>query len=358
MSDEGARPPKLGVLLVVLLLLGSVGATAYWLNRPQPEDGPIGQPPEADVFCSGRIDAAKQVIALEPSVAGRVVAIFVAEGDEVKADQEVIRLDSAAAESRLAQAKASVEAAQVELDYANADKERFPKQVEMKKHLIAAAGARVEAVRKALQQRIDQDKVTPLGKAEREAMEAQILELTELEKAEKKQLAELEDREAKGQGTGLRIRAMEAKLKAANADEQLAARAVAECVLKAPSAGTILRLQATVGGLVAPGTYSPPIIFAPAGPLILRAEVDQEALNRVKVGMAAEVTDENHPEGQVWKGKVTYISPYVAQRRALVLDPGEVNDVRTVECVISLDSPAEGLWIGQRMRVRIIRHNR
>jgi hypothetical protein len=30
--------------------------------------------------------------------------------------------------------------------------------------------------------------------------------------------------------------------------------------------------------------------------------------------------------------------------------------VRTVECVIELDSPgAEELWIGQRMRVRIIR---
>jgi multidrug resistance efflux pump len=355
MSDDGARPPKLGVVLVVVLILGSVGATAYWLNRPEPETAPVAPPPEADVFCSGRIDAAKQVIALEPSAAGRVVEIYVAEGDVVKADQDVIRLDSSAAEFRLAQAKASVEAAQVELDAAKADQQRFPKQVEMKKHLIAAASARVDAVRKALQQRVEQKSVTPLGNAEKEALEAQITELEELEKAEKKQLQELEDREAKGQGTALRVRGMTAKLKAAQADEQLAAKAVAECVIKAPTAGTILRLQATKGGLIAPATYSPPIIFAPAGPVVLRAEVDQESLNRVKVGMAAEVTDENHPEGQVWKGKVTYISPFVAQRRALVLDPGEINDVRTVECVIALESPTEGLWIGQRMRVRILR---
>ncbi len=356
MSDDGARPPKLGVFLVVFLLLGSVGATAYWLNRPEPETTPIGSIPLADVFCSGRIDAANQVIALDPSVAGRVVAIYVAEGDKVSAEKEVIRLDSATAEARLAQAKAFVEAAQVELDAANADKQRFPKQVEMKKHLIAAATARVEAVRKALQQRIDQDKVSPLGKAEREALEAQIVELEQLEKAEQQQLAEIEDREAKGQGTALRIRAMAAKLKAAQADEQLAAKAVAECVIKAPAAGTILRLQTTVGGLIAPGTYAPPIIFAPAGPLVLRAEIDQEALNRVKEGMTAEVTDENHPEGQVWKGKVTHISLFVAPRRHLVLDPGEVNDVRTVECVIALESPTDGLWIGQRMRVRIARN--
>lgn len=355
MSDDGARPPKLGVILVVLLLLGSVGATAYWMNRPEPDPTPMDTLPAGDVFCSGRIDAAKQVIALDPSVAGRVVAIFVAEGDEVKAEQEVIRLDSAAAESRLAQAKAIVEGAQVELDYANAEQQRFPKQVEMKKHLIAAATARVEAVRKVLQQREEQKSVTPLNKTEKEAMQAQILELEELEKAEKQQLAELEDREAKGQGTALRIRAMKAKLKAAQADEQLAEKAVAECVIKAPTAGTILRLQATVGGLIAPGTFAPPIIFAPAGPLVLRAEIDQEALNRVTVGMSADVTDENHPEGQIWKGKVTHISRWVAQRRTVVLDPGEINDVRTVECVIALESQTEGLWIGQRMRVRIAR---
>ena len=206
-----------------------------------------------------------------------------------------------------------------------------------------------------LQQRVEQEKVTPLGKAEKEALEAQILELVQLEKAETQQLAEVEDREAKGQGTALRIRAMVAKLKAVKADEQLAEKAVAECVIKAPSKGTILRLQVAVGGLIAPGTFAPPIIFAPAGPFVLRAEIDQEALNRVKVGMTADVTDENHPDGQVWKGKVTYISLFVAQRRLLVLDPGEVNDVRTVECVIALESQTEGLWIGQRMRVRIAR---
>ena len=38
-----------------------------------------------------------------------------------------------------------------------------------------------------------------------------------------------------------------------------------------------------------------------------------------------------------------------------VLEPGELNDVRTLEAVIEFDPPAEGLVIGQRMRVRIMR---
>jgi len=32
-----------------------------------------------------------------------------------------------------------------------------------------------------------------------------------------------------------------------------------------------------------------------------------------------------------------------------------VNDVRTVECVVELDGSTDGLFIGQRMRVRIKR---
>ena len=37
----------------------------------------------------------------------------------------------------------------------------------------------------------------------------------------------------------------------------------------------------------------------------------------------------------------------------MLLDPGEMNDVRTVECVIVLDGDPAGLLVGQRMRVRI-----
>src|SRR2546427_6836152 len=42
--------------------------------------------------------------------------------------------------------------------------------------------------------------------------------------------------------------------------------------------------------------------------------------------------------------------PYTTLFRSL--EPGELNDVRTVECVVTLDSH-EGLLVGQRVRVRL-----
>ena len=52
-------------------------------------------------------------------------------------------------------------------------------------------------------------------------------------------------------------------------------------------------------------------------------------------------------------GTVLRVGNWVARKRTVLLDPGEVNDVRTVECVIALDGSPDGLLVGQRMRVRI-----
>jgi multidrug resistance efflux pump len=348
MGEEN-RPPRAGFIVMLVLLAGSIAGTAWWLNRPGP--GPLAGPPpeEIDVYCTGRVDAAGQVTGLDPAQPGRVVEVHVAEGATVAAGQPLVRLDDSTAQARLIQAQATLDAAQVELDVTLRDKGRVPNQIAAREAILKAAAARVEAARMLIQQRKDQQQVSPLGKPEQEAMEAQVRELEQMEISQRLELEDLKKIDPE-----LRIRAARARLKAAEADRDLAEKAVADCVLTAPGPGTILRLQVAKGGMIAPGTV-PAVVFAPAGPLVVRAEVDQESLGRVAVGMPAEVQDENRTDGPVWKGRVKHIARWVAQRRSFVLEPGELNDVRTVECLIELDPPAEGLWIGQRMRVRIVR---
>lgn len=347
---EESRPPRAGFVVMLVLLAGSIAGTAWWLARPGPGPAPAAPADEADVYCTGRVDAAGQVTGLDPAQPGRVTAVLVAEGATVTDRQELVRLDAAAAEARLTQAQATVDSVQVELDAALHDKERMPTQLAARAALLNAAAARVEAARKLLQQRKEQQQVTPLGKAELEAMEAQVRELEQMEASQRLELEDLRKIDP-----DLRVRAARAKLKAAEADRDLARKAVGDCVITAPGPGTVLRLQAAVGGLLSPGAPVPAVVFAPAGPLVVRAEVDQESLGKVAVGMPVEVQDENRPDGPVWKGRVKRLARWVAQRRNFVLEPGELNDVRTLECVIELDPPAEGLWIGQRMRVRIVR---
>jgi multidrug resistance efflux pump len=151
----------------------------------------------------------------------------------------------------------------------------------------------------------------------------------------------------------LLVDAAEARLLAAEADRDLAQKSVDECVMKAPEAGRILRLQVSKGGVLVPGGFNPAVVFAPAGRLIVRADVDQEFLGRVKVGQVVQLEDDSRGNSPKWTGKIRSIAGYVAQKRSLILDPGEINDVRTVECLVDLESE-EGLVVGQRMRARIV----
>ncbi len=164
---------------------------------------------------------------------------------------------------------------------------------------------------------------------------------------EKDRLAELT-----AASPGLRVKAAEAKKTQAQIALKQAEKAVRDCVLTAPSAGVVLRVNVSAGETAMPGSV-PAIIFRPDGPLVVRAELEQEFIGRVKPNMKATVTDDTRADSPTWSGRVQRVGAFVSRRRSILLEPGEVNDVRTVECVIALDGPTDGLLVGQRMRVRI-----
>ena len=54
-----------------------------------------------------------------------------------------------------------------------------------------------------------------------------------------------------------------------------------------------------------------------------------------------------------WTGSVLRCADWIANRRSMIDEPGQRNDVRTLECIITLDPGEPNLRIGQRMRVMI-----
>lgn len=358
MAERG-RTPGIFFLLAAGLLVGSLAVAGWYFFTPKKEDRPSLSAHDLDVVCTGRVDVRQMVISLDPAQAGRVVEVCkhpgpdgreVQEGDKVTAGQSILKLDDTLAKHRFKQAEAAVDAARTDRDRAQREADRFPDQVKMRRAMVAAAGEQVTAAEKNLEARRALSGLQKPGEAEIAGMEAMIRQLKELKAAEQIGLSQLEKAEA-DKFPELAVKAAEARLKAAEADLELAKKGVDDCVLKAPADGVILRLQASVGGNLVPG-YMPAVVFAPAGKRVVRAEVDQEYLTKVKAGMLAEIQDESRLDSPVWKGKVTSVARWVAQRRTLVLEPGEINDVRTLEAVVEPDDDT-GLVIGQRMRITI-----
>jgi hypothetical protein len=96
----------------------------------------------------------------------------------------------------------------------------------------------------------------------------------------------------------------------------------------------------------------PAVLFAAEGPQVVRVDVEQEFVGRVRAGQSAVVEDDTSP-GKSWRGKVERVADWVTQRRSVMQEPVEFNDVRTVETIITLEPGQEALRVGQRVRVRI-----
>jgi hypothetical protein len=94
------------------------------------------------------------------------------------------------------------------------------------------------------------------------------------------------------------------------------------------------------------------VLFCPSLPFIVRAEVEQEFAGRVAVGQKALIQDDATGGGS-WTGQVKSISGWYSHRRSMLLEPLQFNDVRTLECIITLDAGQAPLRIGQRVRVTL-----
>jgi HlyD family secretion protein len=131
---------------------------------------------------------------------------------------------------------------------------------------------------------------------------------------------------------------------------QRAQYALDQCTLRAPVEGTIVRVLANAGEMLGSQARQPAILFCPSGPLIIRAEVDQEFANRIAVNQVATIFDDTGAGG-TWTGKVRRVGDVFLHRRGFMPDLYPTNEARTLECTIQLDEGQAALRINQKMRV-------
>src|SRR5437660_1639079 len=71
-----------------------------------------------------------------------------------------------------------------------------------------------------------------------------------------------------------------------------ARQALEEYTVRAPQAGTVLRLLAAPGEVLSGQARQPVVLFCPDAPRVVRAEVDQEFAARLAAGQPALVEDD------------------------------------------------------------------
>lgn len=343
----------LGILLLVVSLVGASwalqspgggNATSPGAEAPA-ATAPTSTLPEITAF--GHVDVNAGIVtryALQPA---RVVKVGVEENQPVKAGAVLVELDSRLARTQLEEAQADLNAAVLQQKQAAllADEQQAKikaqqEAINAKEHEISAARNKLEQARRLLRSELASAEDVRSGEELIKGLEAG-------KRAEEAKLELLEKVDPQ-----LEVQRAEQLVKAKQAVVARAQLAVDECQIKAPSDGTVLRMLVSEGEIVSTFSQVPMFYFCPEGRRIIRAEIDQEFAGHVAVGQKATIQDDMRA-GPYWTGRVARVSDWYAHRRSILLEPLQMNDIRTLEAIIELDEPAPPLRIGQRMRVTL-----
>ncbi len=285
----------------LLPLLAAVAALSACSDKSAPA---VGNAPSYAAISRGRIEVEGGLLPLSMSGEGTLTNVAVHEGDHVKRGQVLATLDTegarlavSAAHADLAQAKAQVALYSAELATARTRAER----------LAAAAAA---------------------GAGDRQSADDARGAVAQLR-------AELE---------GTRAAASTAEVKLRETRLALERR-----TLRAPVAGTVVRMTASVGASVSPQSGAL-FTLLPQRPLIVRAELSEMYVGAVHPGMPASVVLGDDQASSGFPAHVQRIGSVFGASQ-LEDDPALRENERTVECILTFDSPP-ALRVGQRVLVR------
>ena len=351
MSQAIKRIPAAG-WLGLLLLAFSVGCVVWAMRAHAANDG--GSPPADPGHM--KVAATLAHVDVEPGVAklytlqpGRVVKVAAHDNDVVEAGAVLVQLDATVAKADLARARAALKVAENDRDKAKFLAVQRDAQIAGQTAAVAAKKAELEAAQKKRDLAKRHYDRQYLSKEEYEAYEAAVRAHEEAVKIEEAKLSALE----KADTPPLDLSSAEEQVKAKQGDVDKAEFALRQCTITAPSKGTVLRVAVSEGDVLGPTPREPAVVFCPDKPRIIRAEVEQEFAGRLFLGQTALVRDDS-TNSTVYRGKVTRLSDWFSHRRSMLQEPMQFNDVRTLECIITLDPGEEApLRIGQRVRVTL-----
>ena len=363
-----------GLLLVGSLLGASLLATGSGADptpkTAAPTNGKNGTGPVVLGFVD--TDPRPIGIGLPPVLqSGLVGKLFVKEGDEVQEKQELIAFDSSVFEGKLKSAQAAVQLAETKLPQVKIAAEKRTQEINAQEEAVAAAEKKVTLAREASEfygratKQGYRDSNTPESDWDRRlGADPKNFELHTTHVArqmdrdvEKVRLAALKAVDP----TKSQLAEAEAGVELAKAQLREAENAVQLCTVRAKVAGTIEQINVGLGDTIGIGTQVPAMVLVPAGPRIVRAEVEAEFAHKIgpeKIGKQVTIYD-NSDSKITYKGTVKRIGSTFLPKRGGGAGGASglmvANETRVLEAIVEVNDPSPPgqppLRVGQKVRV-------
>lgn len=288
----------------------------------------------------GQVEPGSGEVRVGTGILGRVAEVLVKVNDKVEEDELLIRLEDQEARARLSAAEAQAGAARSERDAQAATSGR--------EDVRKAEDAVYAAERAFTGARYDLDYALA-AKRQGTGTEQQVSDA-------RRRLADAKDRflreriafaTAQAKSNLPAPNRFESATSTARAEVAIAQALLDKTRIRAPVAGSVLRIYPTVGDVVAPSPDQPLAVLGDMSSLRVKAEVDEGDVSKIKLGQKAFVRSNSYP-GKEFEGKVAKIAPSLAPPRIAGRGPRRPNDVDVLEVTIDLDG-AVSLLPGMRV---------
>lgn len=302
----------------------------------------------AILVAPGRVEPARDPVALAFETGGRIASIAVEEGDSVQAGQVIAQLDDRMAKARVAAATAALAQARARLDLAR----RGPRREEVEVAKAEAVAAAADAEHRELEQHRS-DQLGAMGAVSTATVDADGA-------AARVATATRAAADARYRNISRGTRA-EVIAEAAAAVEAAAAEldssnvALDHCALRAPHSGVILRRMSEVGSIVTAQTPTPIVTLADLARLEVRAEIDEADVAAIAIGKPGYATADAFGERR-FPFRIARITKELGRKVIPNDDPRARIDTRVLEVILRFDAaPGIALPLGMRMYAHIER---
>lgn len=338
--------------LVPALSLAGLGAAALTvahgstrLASSRPVAIPATAPFATKIAGAGLVEAASENVSIGTPFPGLVVAVPVKQGQVVRAGEVLFQLDP-----RQLQAERGVRAAEVES--ARAELARLaalprPEDLPPARARVAAAQATLDEARLRLElaEKVDDARAVSLEELTRRrsavAAGAALLESTEAE------LARLVSGAWAPELALARTHVSGAEAALAAVDTELERLSV-----RAPIAGTVLRIGIRAGEFASGAAREPLLVLGDLTRLHVRVDLDESDAWRFRPGAPAQAFVRGNPALST-PLEFVRVDPLVIPKRALTGDPVERVDTRVLQVLYAFEPRALPVYVGQQMDVYI-----
>ncbi|MFQ5739356.1 MAG: HlyD family secretion protein [Acidobacteriota bacterium] len=339
MKYQSIVPLNPGLLLLAAALTVSSCSTSSANREFRVRRGVV----DVTVAAKGKVEPWREV-RITAKMMGRIKRILVNEGDRVVKGQLIVEMEDDELRAQLGQAQARLEQAKAKL----AEVDAGPREQELE-----AARARLKETGAVL------DEAQATLKRYRGLREVGVISDAQLDEAEKRhQVAAARYRTASERLSLVQAGARKEARKVARAAVKQAEADVAHVQtlfdntrVRAPISGKVLWRYMEPGEVIVMQRPQPILTLVDLSRVIVRAEIDESEIQKVRVGQEAVVTADAYP-GVQFNGKVLDIAASVGKKGITGETPGEMLDVKVMEAKIELPREA-ALKLGLTVDVAI-----